>query len=73
MANYDVKIFETDSPLAAICAAITVAKALNLESLSVHFQAGFSLSVSKDSKATDIYQIHTLTLENKRLKKKDNE
>lgn len=69
MAKYDIKITEEGDVMGAIIAAITVAKSLQLEHLFIDFQEGFRLAVSKDSKPNDIYKIHQLTSENKKLKK----
>ena len=68
MANYDIKIIDTGNPMEAIIAGIEVAKALNLETVFVNFEAGFSLSMSKESRVVDILNIYNLTVENKKLK-----
>lgn len=68
MADYDVKVFDTGNPMAAISAAVMVAKALNVEGLKVEFREGFNLIVSKDSRVVDVYSIYQLTVENKFLK-----
>ena len=68
MAHYDIKINETGNPMEAIIAGIEVAKALKLEMVFIDFREGFSLSVSKESRVVDIYNIYSLTIENKKLK-----
>jgi hypothetical protein len=69
MKNYEVKIIEKGDVLETIIAGITVAKALQLETLYVDFKEGFSILVRKDSSYIDIMSIHRLTVDNMKLKK----
>ena len=68
MAQYDIEIKQTGDFGTTASAAIIVAKALNLDALSIRCREGFFLSVSKDSRVVDIMNIYSLTVENKKLK-----
>lgn len=54
----------------ALSAAVIVAKALQLENLIVDCGDKLLISVSKNSKTTDLWEIYRLTKENRELQKK---
>lgn len=54
----------------ALSAAVIVAKALQIENLIVDYGDKILVSVSKDSKTTDLWEIYRLTKENRELQKK---
>ena len=71
MGHYKINFSVTGDPMTSFCAAIRVAQTLDLDYLDVNFpNDGFSIGLSKESRAVDIFEIYKLTVENKKLQKK---
>lgn len=68
MEHYDIEFKITGDAMTAICAAIRVAKSLNVDHLCVKCKEGFNISVSQESRAVDVFNIYQLTAENAKLK-----
>lgn len=66
--KYNIAIQSKGDMMAALSAAITVAKALKIDYLTVESEHGFFVGVSQESRVVDVYKIYQLTLENKELK-----
>lgn len=67
--KYDIKIVDKGDCFSSLSAGVTVCKALNIESLQVHFeQYKFSITARKESHLNDLVEIYNLTVKNQKLK-----
>jgi hypothetical protein len=70
MSNYSIIISETTDPFAAIHAAITCAKALNIEWVEVKFRDGTFSLIRKDSNVLEALEVYNLRSKVAELQKK---
>lgn len=68
MAGYSIIINETTAAFDAIHAAVTCAKALNIEFVPVHFMDGTHSLIRKDSNIGEACEVYRLRAEVNKLK-----
>ena len=66
-SHYDINFKATGDVMTALSAAVTAAKALNLEHIFVDCKDGITVTASKESRVVDLFNIYQLE---KKLKDK---